>query len=123
MLLIKIKFSPDNTNLCLAVLDGVLCMIFLHSRNSPQTSPSATPCLMKSLSFEAQPEDLEEQPLSPMHYARSGLGTAALNGKLIAAGWYQVNTLLILLACSSIRGHHIGRLYSDMVMTQIQPEI
>lgn len=41
---------------------------------------------MKSLSFEAQPEELEEQPLSPMHYARSGLGTAALNGKFVAAG-------------------------------------
>lgn len=79
---------PDNTYLCLAVLDGVLCVIFLHGRSSPQTSPSATPCLMKSLSFEAQPEELEEHPLSPMHYARSGLGTAALNGRLIAAGWY-----------------------------------
>lgn len=79
--------SPsDNTYLCLAVLDSVLCVIFLHGRSSPQTSPSATPCLMKSLSFEAQPKELEEQPLSPMHYARSGLGTAALNGRLIAAG-------------------------------------
>lgn len=68
------------------MLDGVLCVIFLHGRSSPQTSPSATPCLMKSLSFEAQPEELEEQPLSPMHYARSGLGTAALNGKFVAAG-------------------------------------
>lgn len=68
------------------MLDGVLCVIFLHGRSSPQTSPSATPCLMKSLSFEAQPEELEEQPLSPMRYARSGLGTAALNGKFVAAG-------------------------------------
>lgn len=78
--------SLDNTYLCLAVLDGVLCVIFLHGRSTPQTSPSATPCLMKSLSFEAQPEELEEHPLSPMQYARSGLGVAALNGKLIAAG-------------------------------------
>lgn len=78
--------SLDNTYLCLAVMDSVLCVIFLHGRSSPQTSPSATPCLMKSLSFEAQPKELEEQPLSPMHYARSGLGTAALNGRLIAAG-------------------------------------
>uniref|UniRef100_A0A3Q1K609 BTB domain-containing protein n=1 Tax=Anabas testudineus TaxID=64144 RepID=A0A3Q1K609_ANATE len=76
--------TANNIYLCLAVLDGVLCVIFLHGRSSPQTSPSATPCLMKSLSFEAQPEELEEHPLSPMHYARSGLGTAALNGKLIA---------------------------------------
>lgn len=76
----------DNTYLCLAVMDGVLCVIFVHGRSSPQTSPSATPCLMKSLSFEAQPKELEEQPLSPMHYARSGLGTAALNGRLVAAG-------------------------------------
>lgn len=83
------SFSPppsDNTYLCLAVMDGVLCVIFVHGRSSPQTSPSATPCLMKSLSFEAQPKELEEQPLSPMHYARSGLGTAALNGRLVAAG-------------------------------------
>uniref|UniRef100_A0A671W1I8 Influenza virus NS1A binding protein a n=1 Tax=Sparus aurata TaxID=8175 RepID=A0A671W1I8_SPAAU len=68
--------TTNNTYLCLAVLDSVLCVIFLHGRSSPQTSPSATPCLMKSLSFEAQPEELEEQPLSPMHYARCGLGTA-----------------------------------------------
>ena len=76
--------------LCLAVLDGVLCVIFLHGRSSPQTSPSATPCLMKSLSFELQPEtELVERPLSPMHYARSGLGTASLNGRVIAAGLHQ----------------------------------
>lgn len=78
--------STDNTYLCLAVMDGLLCVIFLHGRSTPQTSPSSTPCLMKSLSFEAQPKELEEQPLSPMHYARSGLGTAALNGRLVAAG-------------------------------------
>lgn len=87
--------SSDNTYLCLAVMDGVLCVIFLHGRSSPQTSPSATPCLMKSLSFEAQPKELEEQPLSPMHYARSGLGTAALNGRLVAAG-RNINTHLQL---------------------------
>ena len=80
----------DNHYLCLAVLDGVLCVIFLHGRSSPQTSPSATPCLMKSLSFELQPEtELVERPLSPMHYARSGLGTASLNGRVIAAGLHQ----------------------------------
>lgn len=61
-------------------------MIFLHGRNSPQSSPSDTPCLMKSLSFEAQSEELEEHPLTSMHYARSGLGTATLHGRLIAAG-------------------------------------
>lgn len=77
----------DNTYLCLAVLNGMLCVIFLHGRSSPQASPSATPCLTKSLSFEGQP--LEEEPdklLSPMHYARSGLGIASLNDQLIAAG-------------------------------------
>uniref|UniRef100_A0AAX7TEP0 BTB domain-containing protein n=1 Tax=Astatotilapia calliptera TaxID=8154 RepID=A0AAX7TEP0_ASTCA len=63
------------------------------------TSPSATPCLMKSLSFEAQPEELEEQPLSPMHYARSGLGTAALNGKFIAAGGYNREECLRTVEC------------------------
>lgn len=77
----------DHTYLCLAVLNGVLCVIFLHGRSSPQASPSATPCLTKSMSFDSQV--LEEEPdklLAPMHYARSGLGTAALNGRLIAAG-------------------------------------
>uniref|UniRef100_A0A4W4G0L3 BTB domain-containing protein n=1 Tax=Electrophorus electricus TaxID=8005 RepID=A0A4W4G0L3_ELEEL len=78
----------SNTYLCLAVLNGVLCVIFLHGRSSPQASPSATPCLQKSLSFEASPQEEEpERLLAPMHYARSGLGTAALNGQLIAAGW------------------------------------
>uniref|UniRef100_A0A669DPC6 Influenza virus NS1A binding protein a n=1 Tax=Oreochromis niloticus TaxID=8128 RepID=A0A669DPC6_ORENI len=91
--------TANNNYLCLAVLDGVLCVIFLHGRNSPQTSPSATPCLMKSLSFEAQPEELEEQPLSPMHYARSGLGTAALNGKFIAAGGYNREECLRTVEC------------------------
>jgi len=75
-----------NTYLCLAVLDGVLCVIFLHGRNSPQSSPTSTPRLLKSLSFELQPNDIIEKPMSPMQYARSGLGTAELNGKLIAAG-------------------------------------
>uniref|UniRef100_A0A8C2ZWT1 Influenza virus NS1A binding protein a n=1 Tax=Cyclopterus lumpus TaxID=8103 RepID=A0A8C2ZWT1_CYCLU len=91
--------TTNNNYLCLAVLDGVLCVIFLHGRSSPQTSPSATPCLMKSLSFEAQPERLEEQLLSPMHYARSGLGTAALNGRLIAAGGYNREECLRTVEC------------------------
>ncbi|XP_054645947.1 influenza virus NS1A-binding protein homolog A isoform X2 [Dunckerocampus dactyliophorus] len=91
--------TTNNTYLCLAVLDGVLCVIFLHGRSSPQTSPSATPCLLKSLSFEAQPEELEEQPLSPMHYARSGLGTAALNSRLIAAGGYNREECLRTVEC------------------------
>ncbi|KAJ0065492.1 hypothetical protein NL108_012447, partial [Boleophthalmus pectinirostris] len=91
--------TTNNTYLCLAVLDGVLCVIFLHGRSSPQTSPSATPCLLKSLSFEAQPEDLEEHPLSPMQYARSGLGIAALNGKLIAAGGYNREECLRTVEC------------------------
>ncbi|NWR44603.1 NS1BP protein, partial [Regulus satrapa] len=77
--------TSSNTYLCLAVLDGVLCVIFLHGRNSPQSSPSSTPRLLKSLSFELQPSDLIEKPMSPMQYARSGLGTAELHGKLIAA--------------------------------------
>ncbi|KAF3835347.1 hypothetical protein F7725_027905 [Dissostichus mawsoni] len=91
--------TTNHTYLCLAVLDGVLCVIFLHGRSSPQTSPSATPCLMKSLSFEAQPEELEEQPLSPMHYARSGLGAVALNGRLIAAGGYNREECLRTVEC------------------------
>lgn len=76
----------DNTYLCLAVLDGIFCVIFLHGRNSPQSSPTSTPKLIKSLSFEMQPDELVEKPMSPMQYARSGLGTAEMNGKLIAAG-------------------------------------
>ncbi|XP_017276046.1 influenza virus NS1A-binding protein homolog A [Kryptolebias marmoratus] len=91
--------TSNNNYLCLAVLDGVLCVIFIHGRNSPQTSPTATPCLVKSLSFEAQPEEVEEHPLSPMHYARSGLGTAALNGKLIAAGGYNREECLRTVEC------------------------
>lgn len=75
----------DNSYLCLAVLRGMLCVISLHGRTSPHTSPSATPCVLKSPSFEAQ-EDLQEKLLKPMHYARSGLGTAELDSKLIAAG-------------------------------------
>lgn len=76
----------DNTYLCLAVLDGIFCVIFLHGRNSPQSSPTSTPKLIKSLSFEMHPDELIEKPMSPMQYARSGLGTAEMNGKLIAAG-------------------------------------
>ncbi|KAK6313760.1 influenza virus NS1A-binding protein homolog A isoform X1 [Coregonus clupeaformis] len=91
--------TTNNTYLCLAVLDGVLCVIFLHGRCSPQSSPSATPCLMKSLSFEAQPEELEEHPLTAMHYARSGLGTAALHGRLIAAGGYNREECLRTVEC------------------------
>lgn len=76
----------DNAYLCLAVLRGILCVISLHGRTSPHTSPSATPCVLKTPSFETQPEDLQEKLLKPMHYARSGLGTAELDRKLIAAG-------------------------------------
>lgn len=78
----------DNTYLCLAVLRGVLCVISLHGHTSPHTSPSATPCALKSRSFDGQPEDLQEKLLKPMHYARSGLGTAEIDGKLIAAGMH-----------------------------------
>lgn len=86
VILIVVGFFSDNIYLCLAVLDGVFCVIFLHGRNSPQSSPTSTPRLLKSLSFEIQPDDVIEKPMSPMQYARSGLGTAELNGKLIAAG-------------------------------------
>uniref|UniRef100_A0A4W4G0M3 BTB domain-containing protein n=1 Tax=Electrophorus electricus TaxID=8005 RepID=A0A4W4G0M3_ELEEL len=90
----------SNTYLCLAVLNGVLCVIFLHGRSSPQASPSATPCLQKSLSFEASPQEEEpERLLAPMHYARSGLGTAALNGQLIAAGGYNREECLRTVEC------------------------
>ncbi|NXU17118.1 NS1BP protein, partial [Pardalotus punctatus] len=91
--------TSSNTYLCLAVLDGVLCVIFLHGRNSPQSSPSSTPRLLKSLSFELQPSDLIEKPMSPMQYARSGLGTAELQGKLIAAGGYNREECLRTVEC------------------------
>lgn len=109
--------SLDNTYLCLAVMDSVLCVIFLHGRSSPQTSPSATPCLMKSLSFEAQPKELEEQPLSPMHYARSGLGTAALNGRLIAAGQ---NMSMCWSVDEDIDGEHGGELGASAACRRLQ---
>ncbi|XP_030631510.1 influenza virus NS1A-binding protein homolog B [Chanos chanos] len=91
--------TTNNTYLCLAVLKGILCVIVLHGRSSPQSSPSATPCLMKSLSFEGQPEEPEEKLLTPMHYARSGLGTAHLDGKLIAAGGYNREECLRTVEC------------------------
>ncbi|NXI05393.1 NS1BP protein, partial [Pachycephala philippinensis] len=91
--------TSSNTYLCLAVLDGVLCVIFLHGRNSPQSSPSSTPRLLKSLSFELQPSDLIERAMSPMQYARSGLGTAELHGRLIAAGGYNREECLRTVEC------------------------
>ncbi|NXW83670.1 NS1BP protein, partial [Alopecoenas beccarii] len=91
--------TSSTTYLCLAVLDGVLCVIFLHGRNSPQSSPTSTPRLLKSLSFEPQPNDTVEKPMSPMQYARSGLGTAELDGKLIAAGGYNREECLRTVEC------------------------
>uniref|UniRef100_A0A452V9V6 Influenza virus NS1A binding protein n=1 Tax=Ursus maritimus TaxID=29073 RepID=A0A452V9V6_URSMA len=91
--------TSNNTYLCLAVLDGIFCVIFLHGRNSPQSSPTSTPKLMKSLSFEMQPDELIEKPMSPMQYARSGLGTAEMNGKLIAAGGYNREECLRTVEC------------------------
>uniref|UniRef100_A0A6Q2Z729 BTB domain-containing protein n=1 Tax=Esox lucius TaxID=8010 RepID=A0A6Q2Z729_ESOLU len=98
--------TSSNTYLCLAVLNGVLCVVFLHGRASPHCSPYATPCLTKSLSLEnqlsqgAEKEDrLEERLLTRMHYARSGLGTAELNGRLIAAGGYNREECLRTVEC------------------------
>ncbi|KAJ1172173.1 hypothetical protein NDU88_004023 [Pleurodeles waltl] len=90
--------TSSNTYLCLAVLKGVLCVIFLHGRNSPQSSPSSTPRLLKSLSFEMQPDPVEKA-MSPMQYARAGLGTAELNGKLVAAGGYNREECLRTVEC------------------------
>ncbi|XP_069497464.1 influenza virus NS1A-binding protein isoform X2 [Ambystoma mexicanum] len=90
--------TSSNTYLCLAVLNGVLCVIFLHGRNSPQSSPTSTPRLLKSMSFEVQ-SDPVEKIMSPMKYARSGLGTAELNGKLIAAGGYNREECLRTVEC------------------------
>ncbi|XP_036410045.1 influenza virus NS1A-binding protein homolog A-like [Megalops cyprinoides] len=91
--------TSNSTYLCLAVLNGVLCVIFLHGRSSPLSSPSSTPCLLKSMSFEAQPDEPEEKLLTPMHYARSGLGTAELDGRLIAAGGYNREECLRTVEC------------------------
>uniref|UniRef100_A0A8C3L607 Influenza virus NS1A binding protein n=1 Tax=Chrysolophus pictus TaxID=9089 RepID=A0A8C3L607_CHRPC len=91
--------TSSNTYLCLAVLDSVLCVIFLHGRSSPHSSPTSTPRLLKSLSFELQPNNVIEKPMSPMQYARSGLGTAELNGKLIAAGGYNREECLRTVEC------------------------
>ncbi|XP_073732477.1 influenza virus NS1A-binding protein homolog B [Misgurnus anguillicaudatus] len=89
----------NNTYLCLAVLRGVLCVISLHGHSSPHISPSSTPCLQKSLSVEDQSEEVQERLLKPMHYARSGLGTAELDGKLIAAGGYNREECLRTVEC------------------------
>nr|XP_033817208.1 influenza virus NS1A-binding protein [Geotrypetes seraphini] len=93
--------TSNNTYLCLAVLNGVLCVIFLHGRNSPQSSPSSTPRLLKSMSFEIKQDDPVEKIMAPMQYARSGLGTAELNGKLIAAGGYNREECLRTVECYS----------------------
>jgi influenza virus NS1A-binding protein len=37
------------------------------------------------------PDELIEKPMSPMQYARSGLGTAEMNGRLIAAGENRIH--------------------------------
>ncbi|KAM8930875.1 influenza virus NS1A-binding protein [Pelodytes ibericus] len=98
----KIIASEKKTNktyLCLAVLNSTLCVIFLHGRNTPLNSPLNTPRLKKSLSMEIQPDDSVEKLMSPMHYARSGLGTAELNGKLIAAGGYNREECLRTVEC------------------------
>ncbi|XP_073438998.1 influenza virus NS1A-binding protein isoform X2 [Dendrobates tinctorius] len=91
--------KSKKTYLCLAVLNSTLCVIFLHGRHTPLNSPSSTPRLMKSLSIEIQPEDSDDKVMSPMHYARSGLGTAELNGKLIAAGGYNREECLRTVEC------------------------
>ncbi|XP_026883271.2 influenza virus NS1A-binding protein homolog B-like [Electrophorus electricus] len=81
--------TSNGTYVCLAVLKGMLCVISLHERCSPQSSPTTTPCLQKSRSLESRGDEPCETPLAPMHYARSGLGTAKLDGRLIAAGGYN----------------------------------
>ncbi|XP_053325740.1 influenza virus NS1A-binding protein [Spea bombifrons] len=91
--------KSNKTYLCLAVLNSTLCVIFLHVRNTPLNSPLNTPCLKKSLSIEIQPDESNEKIISPMHYARSGLGTAELSGKLIAAGGYNREECLRTVEC------------------------
>uniref|UniRef100_A0A4W3KDE0 Influenza virus NS1A binding protein b n=1 Tax=Callorhinchus milii TaxID=7868 RepID=A0A4W3KDE0_CALMI len=91
--------TSTTTFLCLAVLNGVLCVIFIHGRNSPHSSPSSTPCLTKSMSFEIQTEEEDDKLLPPMEYARSGLGTAELNGRLIVAGGYNREECLRTVEC------------------------
>ncbi|XP_075038762.1 influenza virus NS1A-binding protein [Mixophyes fleayi] len=91
--------KSKKTYLCLAVLNSTLCVIFLHGRNTPLSSPLSTPRLLKSLSLEIKPDDSNDKVMSPMHYARSGLGTAELNGKLIAAGGYNREECLRTVEC------------------------
>ncbi|XP_063282264.1 influenza virus NS1A-binding protein [Pelobates fuscus] len=91
--------KSTKTYLCLAVLNSTLCVIFLHVRNTPLNSPLNTPRLKKSLSMEIEPDDTLEKVMSPMHYARSGLGTAELNRKLIAAGGYNREECLRTVEC------------------------
>ncbi|XP_063796266.1 influenza virus NS1A-binding protein [Pseudophryne corroboree] len=91
--------KSKKTYLCLAVLNSTLCVIFLHGRSTPLSSPLSTPRLLKSLSLEIKPDDSNDKVMSPMHYARSGLGTAELNGKLIAAGGYNREECLRTVEC------------------------
>ncbi|XP_018423423.1 PREDICTED: influenza virus NS1A-binding protein [Nanorana parkeri] len=91
--------KSNKSYLCLAVLNSTLSVIFLHGRNTPLSSPLNTPRLMKSLSLEIPPDDSTDKIMSPMHYARSGLGTAELNGKLIAAGGYNREECLRTVEC------------------------
>uniref|UniRef100_A0A8B9J940 Influenza virus NS1A-binding protein homolog B n=1 Tax=Astyanax mexicanus TaxID=7994 RepID=A0A8B9J940_ASTMX len=91
--------KTSNSYLCLAVLRGVLCVISLHGRSSPHSSPSTTPCLQMSRSLEASPSELTDRLLRPMRYARSGLGTAEIDGKLIAAGGYNREECLRTVEC------------------------
>ncbi|XP_068096221.1 influenza virus NS1A-binding protein [Hyperolius riggenbachi] len=97
--IIATEKKTNKTYLCLAVLNSTLCVIFLHGRNTPLSSPLNTPRLMKSLSLEIPPDDLNDKIMSPMHYARSGLGTAELSGKLIAAGGYNREECLRTVEC------------------------
>ncbi|XP_076832976.1 influenza virus NS1A-binding protein homolog B isoform X2 [Brachyhypopomus gauderio] len=91
--------TTSGAYVCLAVLKGALCVVSLHERCSPHSSPASTPCLQKSLSLEAQGDEPHERALASMHYARSGLGTAALDGRLIAAGGYNREECLRTVEC------------------------
>ncbi|KFV52802.1 hypothetical protein N341_06758 [Tyto alba] len=71
--------TSSNTYLCLAVLDGVLCVIFLHGRNSPQSSPASTPRLLKRLTGDSS--------------TSKPLGTGISRGPLLSGGYNREECL------------------------------
>ena len=95
--LFDISFIPDQTCFCLAMLEDRMTVLSLAFRPYPATPPSSvhgggegasspkslTPRGSLSQLFEKQ---CSLQPLATMENPRCALGTAVLDGKLVALG-------------------------------------